>query len=259
MERLFYYPQAGPTPPPADVAGAESVRFTSADGTALYGWFLPAPGGAAGAATILHVHGNAGNITSHRYFTEHLVPAGFNVFIFDFRGYGESEGRPTRREPLIDDTAAALDALLARDDVDPERIGMYAQSLGGAIGLNVMASRPEIRAAVIESAFSSWRTVAANAVGGDPPNAFGRFLAAVLIPDDDRPDDAIATIDRPILILHGTADTIVPFSHGETLAAVGPSATLMSLEGGRHNSLRDSHPEVDAAMIDFLRTHLPPR
>jgi pimeloyl-ACP methyl ester carboxylesterase len=255
MERLFYHPTAGPTSPPA---GVERVRFESADGTPLVGWFIRARGGSADAPTVLHVHGNAGNIGSHIWFTEYLPPAGFNVMIFDYRGYGESGGSARSRRPLIEDTHAALDAILERDDVDPERVGMYAQSLGGAIGLNVMADRPEIRAAVIESAFSSWRGVAANAVGGDPPNFIGRGLAALLIGDSDRPLDAIARIDRPLLIVHGTDDSIIPVSHGRVLADAAPNGQLVALDGGEHNSLRDSHPQVETLVVEFLRKNLSP-
>src|SRR5262245_27599341 len=69
MERLFYYPEAGPTPPPRQFRGAESVWFTSTDGTRLHGWFIPAQNAVAKGGvkfpTVLHVHGNAGNIESH--------------------------------------------------------------------------------------------------------------------------------------------------------------------------------------------------
>ena len=258
-ERLFYYPQSGPTPVPIDAPGAESVWFDSADGTRLHGWFLPALAPADDsekAPTILHVHGNAGNIESHRWFTQHLTAAGFNVFLFDFRGYGQSEGRATKRRPLIEDTDAALDAMLARSDTDAQRIGLYGQSLGGAIAINVVVRRPEIRAVVLESSFASWRDAAANVVGGDPPHRVGRLLAWLLIGDRDRPIDAIAKIEAPLLLLHGDADTIVPISHSRRLAEAAPNATLVEFAGGEHNSLRDSHPEVDGVMIEFLRKHL---
>ncbi|MHC5023572.1 MAG: alpha/beta hydrolase [Planctomycetota bacterium] len=259
MESLFYVPTRGPTTPPAKY-GAEPLWFDSADGTRLHGWFIPAAAVVTDGlppATILHVHGNAGNIESHVWFTEYLPAAGFNLLVFDYRGYGQSEGRARRRHQLIADTHAALDALLARPDVDPLRIGMYGQSLGGSIGLNVMADRPEIRAAVIESAFDSWRTIAANAIGGSSPGPVSRAVATICIPDGDRPADAIARIDRPLLLLHGTADHIIPIAHSRRLAAAaaGP-VELVELPGGDHNTLRSTHLEVDGLVIEFFQDHL---
>jgi dipeptidyl aminopeptidase/acylaminoacyl peptidase len=258
MERLFYYPLRGRTDPPPHLAGAESVWFRSADGTRLHGWFIPAGGPALveRIPTILHVHGNAGNIESHVGFTEYLPAAGFNLFIFDYRGYGQSEGRARRRGPLIADSQAALDAVLTRNDVNPARIALYAQSLGGAIGLNLMADRPEIRAAVIESSFASWRDMAASAVGGDPPGAVSRFLASILINDDRRPLDAVARIDRPILLIHGADDTIIPVSHSRRLSEAGPTTELVEIAGGDHNTLRWTNPEIEQLTIEFFKKHL---
>jgi uncharacterized protein len=260
MERMFYIPTRGETSVNQALPGTQGVWFESADGTRLFGWLIPAYGRAddmAQHATVLHVHGNAGNIISHQWFTEHLPRAGFNVFLFDFRGYGQSEGRATRRGPLIADTEAALDAMLARDDIDPRRIGMYGQSLGGSIGLNVMVKRSEIRAAVLESPFASWRDIAANAIGGDPPFFLSTWLATILIPDHDRPLDAIAQIDRPILLMHGTADRIIPISHSRRLAAAGgENVELIELRGGDHNVLRDTNPEVDQISVEFFREQL---
>ena len=259
MERLFYHPTRAQTVPPPEVAGAESVWFESGDGTRLHGWLIPAADGTPPqqAATVVHVHGNAGNIDSHVWFTQFLPAAGFNLFVFDFRGYGRSEGVARRRRPLIADTHAALDMLLARPDIDPARIGMFGQSLGGAIGLNVMADRAELRSGLIMSAFSSWRDVAANAVGGESPGVVSRLLARVLIRDHDRPDEAIARIDRPILVIHGTDDTIVPASHSRRLAEAGPTAELVEINGGDHNNMRTSHPEIDRYVIEFFRRTLP--
>ncbi len=258
MERLFYHPTRAATVAPPELSGAESVSFTSSDGTRLHGWFIPAANGPPvdRAATILHVHGNAGNIESHVWFTEFLPAAGFNLFIFDFRGYGRSEGTARQRGPLIADTIAAVDTLLARPDVDPARLGLFAHSLGGAIGLNVMAERPELRCALVMSAFSSWRDIAADAVGGDPPGPISRLMARLLIKDDHRADVAIAGIDRPILIIHGTDDRIVPASHGRRLAAAGPTAQLIEIDGGDHNDMRSTHPQVDDLVIDFFRRTL---
>lgn len=259
MERFFYYPTAGLTVPPPHLDDAEDVFFESRDGTRLHGWFIPARGVAfpAEAPTVVHVHGNAGNIESHIGFSDFLPPAGFNLFVFDYRGYGQSEGSPWRRAALIEDANAAIDTLLTRTDIDRNRIVLFGQSLGGGIGLSTMATRQELRAAVIVSAFSSWRDVAANAIGGDPPNFIGRTLARLFIKDGDRPIDAIRTIDRPILLIHGTADRTVPSSHSPLLADAAPQATLLMLEAGDHNTLRLTHPQMEEVIIAFLEASLP--
>ena len=254
MERLFYQPTSGPTPPPA---GVERVRFRSSDGTALCGWFIPARSNIGPAPSILHVHGNAGNIADHQWFTAYLPAEGFNVFLFDYRGYGESEGRPRRRADLLADAHAALDTLLARVDVDTARVAIYGHSLGGAIGLNLMADRPEVPVGIFESAFDSWPRVAANAIGGDPPVWIASWLARIVVPGGHAPIDAIARIDRPVLLLHGDADRVVPISHARRLSASGGERTeLLVLDGGEHNTLRSSHPEVESRVVAFLRMHL---
>ncbi|MCP3902818.1 MAG: alpha/beta fold hydrolase [Planctomycetes bacterium] len=263
VEQLFYQPQAGPTPLPVGFPGAEAIVFTSADGTALHGWFLPAAveTRAAGtrAPTILHLHGNAGNIVSHLWFTEYLPVEGFNLLTFDYRGYGQSDGRARRRSDLIADADAALDAALARDDVDPDRVGMYAQSLGAGIGLNVMAEREEIATAVVVSPFAGWREIAADSVRApwrDSAGPIARLVAAALIADTHRPVDAIARIDRPVLVIHGGSDSIVPVRHGRLVAESGPATTFVEVQGADHNDIRDIGPEFEIAVIEFLRRHL---
>ncbi len=256
MERLFFYPVSGPTTPPPEFAQAESVLFTSADGTRLHGWFIPTEDPTQ-APTIVHVHGNAGNIESHIGFTEFLPEAGFNLLIFDYRGYGQSEGSARKRADLIADTHAALDYLQQREDIDTRRIGMFGQSLGGSITLTVLAQRDDVKAAVIMAAFSSWREMAASAVSSGRPGLISRGLATCFISDQDRPVDAISQIRTPILLIHGTADSIIPVAHGRQLAeAASSSVEYLEIAGGDHNDLRWTHPHVDDEIVRFLRRHL---
>lgn len=262
-DRLFFVPTREATPPPAEFAGARAVRFESSDRTPLCGWFIPAQTGAGGAGkalrapTVLHLHGNAGSMVSHIGFTHWLPGEGFNLFMIDYRGYGESGGSATSRQALLADASAGLDALLRQPEVDPARVGLFAQSLGGAIGVTLMSRRPEIRAAVLESPFASWRLAAATAIGGSDPNWFVRALAALVIGDDERPMDAMATVRAPVLIIHGAADTIVPILHGRLLRDAAPDRVeLLEFSGGEHNSLQETHPEARRAVRDFFRRAL---
>jgi uncharacterized protein len=257
-ERLFYQPTCEPTPAPRLFAGARTVAFTSADGTALRGWFIPSQSSPPNQSpTIIQVHGNGGCINNHLGFVDYLPTAGFNLFMFDYRGYGESGGSAWGRAALIADAHAALDILLEQPEVNPERIGLHAQSLGGAIGMNLMAERPEIRAGVFESPFASWRLAAATALGGPSPNMLARFAAWLLISDERRPIDAIREIDRPMLILHGDADLVIPSVHSRQLHEAAPnSSKFIELPGGEHNTLRDTHPEMERWIGEFYEQHL---
>src|SRR5258706_10167145 len=117
----------------------DEVRFKTRDGLELYGWFIPAKGPALG--TVLQLHGNAENISTHFASLAWMPARGFNVFIFDYRGYGASEGEPTLAGAQID-IDAAMQALLARNDIDKDRIVIYGQSLGGALAAYYVAHSP---------------------------------------------------------------------------------------------------------------------
>lgn len=132
----FYYPDNkvyGPTP-----AEAESITFTAKDGTHLHGWFIPTAFGRPenAVATVIHVHGNAGNMSAHWPLVSWLPERNVNLFMFDYRGFGESEGTPSQ-EGLLDDTKSAIDYVRHRADVNPERLVLLGQSLGGN---NVLAA-----------------------------------------------------------------------------------------------------------------------
>ncbi len=250
---VFYHPRASQAATPA---GYEDVRFPTTDGLSLHGWFLPAEGrdaDAGPAPTVLHVHGNSGSIAGHRFAVEFLPGEGFNVLLFDYRSFGSSdEARGLlRREWLVEDTNAALDYLLTRDDVDTDRVGVFGYSLGAVLGLAVAAEREEVRAVIEYAGFASWEGVA-----GDKAGFLGRWLIA---PGYDAVDSVARLGERPLLIVHGTRDGIVWYRHAEVLReaaqAVGVPVEFLRVEGGNHISL-GSDPVVRAAVVEFLRQRL---
>lgn len=257
VERLFLHPTSGPTPASAGPPGTRSIRFESADGTPLHAWFIPGEGGDLPGPAVLHLHGNAGNILSHAFFSEHLPPAGFPVLLLDYRGFGESGGSANRREGLLMDARAAFDALALQPEVDPARIAVFGQSLGGAVAVALAAEEPRVAALLLESPFDCWRRIAANALGGDPAPLAARAAAAFLVRDSLAPIAAIPRVACPILLQHGTADKIVPVSHGRNLAAAAAAGIeFIELPDGHHNILRETHSGVRAREIEFLRRHL---
>ncbi len=247
-ERLFYWPSRSAfTDPP----GVEDVTFVS-DGLTIHGWFYKGKGGGRRLPTIVHCHGNAFNISRHSVFVDFLPPEGFNVLIFDYRCYGRSDRGPLNRDGLIDDAEAAIDYVFTRPDVDPDRVGVYGLSLGGTIGLAAAAEEPRVKAVCSASTFSTWKGVA-----GDHVPLLGPFLTP---PGRDAVDSVRRLGDRPLLILHGSADRIVPYRHApiifDAAKDAGVDVTLKRFEGVRHVDWIDSEPAVRRAIIDFFRDKL---
>ena len=247
-ERLFFWPSRAPfTDPP----GVENVTFTS-DGLTIHGWFYKGRGNSKKRPTIIHSHGNAFNISRHAVFVDFLPPEGFNVLLFDYRCYGRSDRGPLNRDGLIRDTEAAIRYVLTRPDVDPERVGVYGLSLGGTIGLAAAAEDPRVKAVCSVSTFSTWKSVAA-----DHAPVIGPFLTP---PGRDAVDSVTRLGERPLLILHGSADRIVPYRHApiifDAAKDAGVDVTLKRFEGVGHVDWIDSQPAVREAIISFFRDNL---
>jgi fermentation-respiration switch protein FrsA (DUF1100 family) len=218
-DRLFYHPTRREYDRPERLNLAyESVAFATADGLRLHGWFFPAVGPAAG--TVLHVHGNAGNVTAHFHQIRWLPEAGWNVLCFDYRGYGRSEGKASRAGTIAD-AHAALDYLLTRPDVNRNHIVAFGQSLGGAVGIVLAAERGELRGLAIDGAFDHYRDVVRWHIRRNPLLFLAAWwLPSLLMRDGYDPIDFVAGVSpRPLLILHGTADSIVPVHMAEKLYA----------------------------------------
>jgi uncharacterized protein len=234
-ESMFFHPdQRTYTTPRGQGVDAIDVEFDGPQGARLHGWWLPAQGRAP-LGTVLHLHGNAANISNHLPMVSWLPAAGFNVLTFDYRGYGRSAGRPSL-DGVVADTRAALAYLRNRADVDAKRLAVIGQSLGGATALRaVVEDDAGIRLVVVDSAFSSYRGIALEAANGGPPDWLAKLLIADL-PDTQRdPLAAAARLKVAALVIHGDRDTIIGQHHGKALldAAAGPKQWI-GITGGGH-------------------------
>jgi fermentation-respiration switch protein FrsA (DUF1100 family) len=212
------------------------VEFAAADGVRLHGWLLPARAPRQGS--VLFLHGNAENISTHIASVAWLPGAGFDVLLLDYRGYGSSAGRPSL-DGLELDFAAALATLRALPEVDPQRIVVLGQSLGGAVAISALAGSPlksEVRALVVEGAFTSYRALAREKLAGFWPTWPLQWPLSLTIDDRYRPVDLIGALaPMPVLIIQGAADQVVPTHHGLALfAAAGEPKELWLLPGTGH-------------------------
>ena len=231
IESAFYHPDHVLYSTPAELGlEFETVVFTGNDGTRLSGWFLPATGyknprNAKG--TVIHFHGNAQNMSAHWQFVAWLPRRGFNVFVFDYRGYGASQGSPEPKG-VFEDSDSALNYVRSRKDVDPERLLVFGQSLGGTNAIDVVGkgNRAGVKAIAIEATFFSYSSIASDKFPGA-----GSFL------DDaysaDKYIGNLAPI--PLLLIHGTSDAVIPYAHSvRLLDKANEPKKLITVEGGGH-------------------------
>ena len=237
MLYLPEYPGASSDATPA-AAGLNfnSVSLTTTDGLHLDAWYLPAVNE---RGVILFCHGNAGNISNRIPTLALLNELGFSSLIFDYRGYGRSEGKPTE-QGTYHDAEAAWQYLLSQGYVESEIIIM-GRSLGASVAAE-LAHRHKPKAVVLESSFTSVPDAAAELYPLLPVRWLSRFSYNTL--------GYLASITAPVLIVHSRDDEIIPFSHGQRLftAAHQPKQFL---------ELKGSHNEgIYISGIDYYRDGL---
>ncbi|MCP4375747.1 MAG: alpha/beta hydrolase, partial [bacterium] len=233
LDRVFYHPNRRVyCTPDQDGLKYEKVRFPSADGTMLSGWFIPATTPALG--TVIHFHGNAQNMTAHYNFVSWVPEGGFNLFVFDYRGYGSSAGRPTRKG-VYQDSVAAIKYIKTRKDIDRDKIIVLGQSIGGTNALAAVGANrfDGIAGVVIDSAFSSYKDVSKDHVTAVLGPMAGSLIGNAFSP--------LCVVDKispiPLIIIHGTADRIVPYYHGKALHAKAKAPKeLWTLKNARHTA-----------------------
>jgi fermentation-respiration switch protein FrsA (DUF1100 family) len=210
LHALLYFPSRDLLQTP----GAEGLRHRdltigTADGERLHGWWVAAADEPLGH--LLLCHGNAGNVGDRVLHAAMLTGVGFDVLLFDYRGYGRSSGRPSE-QGTYDDARAALACLLEQPGVDPARVFYFGESLGGAVALDLALDRPP-RGLVLLSAFTGIREMA---------RLHYPFVPAAVVPDAYPSLRRIAGLRAPLLVLHGEDDDIVPLAHGRALFEAAP-------------------------------------
>jgi fermentation-respiration switch protein FrsA (DUF1100 family) len=203
----------------------EDVTFKTEDRLLLHGWFFPA---GHGVPIVLFCHGNAGNISHRLEHVRLLVKNNIPVFIFDYRGYGRSQGKPSE-EGIYRDGVAAYDYLLKQRRCGPDRIVLFGRSLGASVAIEV-ASRRRSRSLILECPFTSAKEMAGAIL------IFRPF--SVLVPSNYNNLAKIEAVSVPKLIIHGDKDTLVPFSMGESLfQKARPPKYFLPVPGADHNDV----------------------
>lgn len=188
-----------------ELGQVDDCWFETVDGVRLHGWYLPQPDS---RGSLLLLHGNGGNVPMWVDMAEELRSRlRLSVLVFDYRGYGRSEGVPTF-DGLIRDAQAARDHLAIKDRIAAKDVILLGRSMGGAIATQV-AARDGARALILERTFATLRDVAGS--------HYPRALVNVLVADRLRTIDELPKYQGPLLISHGQDDTVIPFAQGRTL------------------------------------------
>lgn len=246
--RLTFFPvPADPARPWTPPSGAQDVFFESAPGITLHGWYWRADPAKPAPITVLYSHGNSDNVVPFAPEAARLAAAGFDVLLFDYRGYGRSGGASEGEATLVSDGRAALDYLVRQRGVPPQSVAHYGYSLGSILAADLSVSHP-CRAVVLLAPLASmpahlsltmpWLPQSLHGLGRNRFDTVGK----------------IARANCPVMVIHGDRDEVINIAQGRGVweAARDPKR-LMIIRGGPHwlGSVGNTH--VDAA-AEFIRS-----
>ncbi len=239
--RSIFFPARDIDGTPKDVKlSYDNVFFSARDRKKLNGWFiynydLP--------YVVLYCHGNAGNI-SHRFDKLTLFnKLGLKVFIFDYRGYGKSQGVPSEKGLYLD-VEAAYYHLVEERMIPPENIIIYGSSIGGAVAID-LASKVKSHVLIVEGTFTKIK---------DMLKVAYPFVPAFLISSKFDSFSKISSVKQPVLVIHSREDEIVPFWMGEKLFHMAhPPKKMLTLKGGHNTAFHDSEVLYGESIKSFIR------
>ncbi|MCK4250589.1 alpha/beta hydrolase [candidate division WOR-3 bacterium] len=222
----------------------EDISFKTVDNIILNGWFIPVKNA---RGTLLFCHGNAGNISHRLESIQLFYQLKLNTFIFDYRGYGQSEGSPTEKGTYYD-VEAAWKYLVQKKEKEPSEIIVFGRSLGGSIAA-WLAHKHTPRTLIIESTFTSVPDLAANIYPYFPVRLLSRFKYNTT--------EYLKQVDCPILIMHSCDDEIVPLSHGRQLYKIAKEPKeFLEIMGTHNRRIIESKRRYENCLDSFISRYL---
>jgi alpha-beta hydrolase superfamily lysophospholipase len=256
LDGKFYYPTQRVYGDPAEHGLVyEEVRFDCEEGVQLHGWWFPAVGDCR--ATVVHCHGNAGNVSGHFVHTAWLAKQGFNVLCFDYRGFGHSSGKPTRAGTIAD-AHGAIEFAKSRGDSQP--VLLFGQSLGGAVAIVTASQNRALAGVAVDGPFSDYRQEAEWVLRQSwLTRGVSRILPRWGV---SKGYDAIDAVERvaptPLYIFHGMEDRIVPWEMSQDLYdRAGEPKGLWLVEGMDHDqALHELSDQARPKLVRFYQACL---
>lgn len=245
QSRFIYFPTKEISTTPVEIGlSYEDISFATADSLTLSGWFIPSK---RNRRTILFCHGNAGNI-SHRLDSIKLLnELGMNIFIFDYRGYGKSDGGIPDEKGSYRDAEAAWEYLTTVRNIDPRNIIIFGRSLGGAVAAELALKKPAA-ALVIESSFTSIKDLGAKLYPFLPVRLLSKYEYNTL--------EKVKAIESPKLIIHSRNDELVPYEYGRRIfKAAREPKQFLELSGGHNDGFLMSRDVYKTALDSFFNVY----
>ena len=240
--KFLYKPVKDVTYTPEELSlDYEDVVFKTDDGLELNGWYVPSKGS---EFTVLLCHGNGGNITHRLDSINMLHDLGLSCFVFDYRGYGNSQGKPSEEGTYID-ARAAYKWLTRKKKAHADHVIVFGRSLGGAVAAR-LATKVKPRALVLESSFTSYVDMGRKFYPYMPVRWFARFAYRTI--------DYVRQIHCPVLMIHSRYDEIVPFEFGlELYEAANEPKEMVEISGGHNDAFLISGETYKSAWTKWLK------
>jgi fermentation-respiration switch protein FrsA (DUF1100 family) len=221
----------------------ESINFPSTNGYLLHGWMLK-PKDHNPKATLIHFHGSGSNLLYQMKFVLPLVKKGYQVFIFDYSGYGFSGGKATRKQ-LLKDGEDAIKYVKTRNEISNLPLFIHGVSYGGNLAICVAAKmQDKVDGIVTEGAFSNHKDLASD---GNKKKIMTRLFVKEIYASENY----VSQIKKPLLIVHSVDDTVIPFIDAERIYTKAISANKQFLKiNGKHLEANASDlDKIDAAIM----------
>lgn len=212
----------------------------------LHGWWIPAA--SPTTDVLLYLHGNGENIGANVRHTQRFHQWGFSVLLFDYRGYGKSDGIFPTEAQVYQDSQAAWDYLVQERGIAPQEIFVYGHSLGGAIAIELAAKNPVIPGLIVESTFTSMRLMV------DHEGIYGLFPADLLLTHKFDSISKVKSLKMPLLLIHGTSDRVVPALMSQVLfdTITAPKQLLLVPDAGHNDVAEVSGVQYQQAVQQFV-------
>ncbi|WOB42631.1 alpha/beta hydrolase [Thermoleptolyngbya oregonensis NK1-22] len=258
QQQMIFFPSPTITQTPADFGAAyEDVWLSVQQGDRterIHGWWIPVPPGQPQRGVMLYLHGNGLNIGANADYAVRWQRLGLSVFLFDYRGYGQSEGAFPSEAAVYQDADAAWRYLTEERGIAPEEILIYGHSLGGAIAIDLGVRQPRAAGLIVESSFTSIRDMAYRTT------PFGFLPIDLILTQRFDSIGKVPHLQVPVLYAHGAQDAQVPADMSEALYAATRSPKMLWISPTGGHAIGDVDGDgYGQAIREFLDRYLPVR